>query len=95
MMAGLDGIQNKIEPGEPLEKDLYDLPPEEAKTVKNTPGSLGEVLSALEQDHDFLLRGDVFTPDVIEAWIRYKREKELAQVNLRPTPYEFFLYFDL
>jgi glutamine synthetase len=95
LMAGLDGIQNKIEPGEPLEKDLYDLPPEEAKSVKSTPGSLGEVLNALEQDHDFLLRGDVFTPDVIETWIKYKREKELAQVNLRPTPYEFFLYFDL
>jgi glutamine synthetase len=95
LMAGLDGIQNKIEPGEPLEKDLYDLPPEEAKAVKSTPGSLGEVLNALEQDHDFLLKGDVFTPDVIETWIKYKREKELAQVNLRPTPYEFFLYFDL
>ncbi len=95
LMAGLDGIQNKIEPGEPLEKDLYDLPPEEAKKVKSTPGSLGEVLNALEQDHDFLLKGDVFTPDVIETWIKYKREKELAQVNLRPTPYEFFLYFDL
>ncbi len=95
LMAGLDGIQNKTEPGEPLEKDLYDLPPEEAKTVKNTPGSLAEVLDALEQDHDFLLKGDVFTPDVIETWIKYKRQKELSQVNLRPTPYEFFLYFDL
>jgi glutamine synthetase len=95
LMAGLDGIQNKIEPGEPLEKDLYDLPPEEAKAVKSTPGSLAEVLNALEQDHDFLLKGDVFTPDVIQTWINYKREKELAQVNLRPTPYEFFLYFDL
>jgi glutamine synthetase len=95
LMAGLDGIQNKIEPGEPLEKDLYDLPPEEAKAVKSTPGSLGEVLDALEKDHAFLLKGDVFTPDVIETWIKYKREKELAQVNLRPTPYEFFLYFDL
>ena len=95
LMAGLDGIQNKIEPGEPLEKDLYDLPPEEAKSIKSTPGSLAEVLNALEEDHDFLLKGDVFTPDVIETWIKYKREKELAQVNLRPTPYEFFLYFDL
>jgi glutamine synthetase len=95
LMAGLDGIQNKIEPGEPLDKDLYDLPPEEAKAIKSTPGSLAEVLNALEQDHDFLLKGDVFTPDVIETWIKYKREKELAQVNLRPTPYEFFLYFDL
>jgi glutamine synthetase len=95
LMAGLDGIQNKIEPGEPLEKDLYDLPPEEAKSIRSTPGSLAEVLNALEEDHDFLLKGDVFTPDVIETWIKYKREKELAQVNLRPTPYEFFLYFDL
>lgn len=95
LMAGLDGIQNKIEPGEPLEKDLYDLPPEEAKAIKSTPGSLADVLDALEKDHDFLLKGDVFTPDVIEKWITYKREKELAQVNLRPTPYEFFLYFDL
>jgi glutamine synthetase len=95
LMAGLDGIQNKIEPGEPLEKDLYDLPPEEAKAIKNTPGSLAEALNALEEDHDFLLKGDVFTPDVIETWISYKRNRELAEVNLRPTPYEFFLYFDL
>ena len=94
-MAGLDGIQNKIEPGEPLDKDLYDLPPEEAKAIKSTPGSLGEALDALEQDHEFLLKGDVFTPDVIETWIKYKRERELAPVNLRPTPFEFFLYYDL
>jgi glutamine synthetase len=95
LMAGLDGIQNKIEPGEPLDKDLYDLPPEEAKAIKSTPGSLGEALDALEQDHEFLLKGDVFTPDVIETWIKYKRERELAPVNLRPTPFEFFLYYDL
>jgi glutamine synthetase len=94
-MAGLDGIQNKIEPGEPLEKDLYDLPPEEAKAIKSTPGSLAEALDALEKDHEFLLKGDVFTSDVIETWISYKRDRELAQVNLRPTPYEFYLYFDL
>ncbi len=95
LMAGLDGIQNKIEPGEPLEKDLYDLPPEEAKAIKNTPGSLAEALDALENDHEFLLKGDVFTSDVIETWIAYKRDRELSQVNLRPTPYEFYLYFDL
>ncbi|MEJ2110615.1 MAG: type I glutamate--ammonia ligase [Acidobacteriota bacterium] len=95
LMAGLDGIQNKIEPGEPLEKDLYDLPPEEAKAIKSTPGNLGAVMDALEQDHEFLLKGDVFTADTIEAWIKYKRERELAEVNLRPTPYEFFLYYDL
>jgi len=95
LMAGLDGIQNKIEPGEPLEKDLYDLPPEEAKAVKSTPRDLGAVMDALEEDHEFLLKGDVFTADTIEAWIKYKRERELDQVNLRPTPYEFFLYYDL
>ncbi|MBN2243630.1 MAG: type I glutamate--ammonia ligase [Acidobacteria bacterium] len=95
LMAGLDGIQNKIEPGEPLEKDLYDLPPEEAKAIQSTPGDLGAVMDALERDHDFLLKGDVFTADTIEAWIKYKRERELQQVNLRPTPYEFYLYYDL
>jgi glutamine synthetase len=95
LMAGLDGIKNKIDPGEPLEKDLYELEPAEAKKIKSTPGSLGEVLIALEKDHDFLLQGDVFTPDLIETWISYKREKELAPVNLRPVPYEFFLYYDL
>ena len=95
LMAGLDGIQNKIDPGEPIDKDLYDLEPEEAEQVRSTPGSLGEVLAALEDDHAWLLRGDVFTPDVIETWITYKRERELAPVNLRPVPYEFFLYYDL
>ncbi|MGD0346955.1 MAG: type I glutamate--ammonia ligase [Terracidiphilus sp.] len=95
LMAGLDGIKNKIDPGEPLEKDLYELEPAEAKKIKSTPGSLGEVLLALEKDHDFLLQGDVFTPDLIDTWIGYKREKELAPVNLRPVPYEFFLYYDL
>jgi glutamine synthetase len=95
LMAGLDGIKNKIDPGEPLEKDLYELEPAEAKKIKSTPGSLGEVLIALEKDHDFLLQGDVFTPDLIETWVSYKREKELAPVNLRPVPYEFFLYYDL
>jgi glutamine synthetase len=95
LMAGLDGIQNKIDPGEAIDKDLYELEPAEAAKVKSTPGSLGEVLDALEKDHAFLLKGDVFTKDVIETWISYKREKELAPVNLRPVPYEFFLYFDL
>jgi len=95
LMAGLDGIQNKIDPGEPLEKDLYDLEPEEAAKIKSTPGSLGEVLEALEKDHDFLLKGDVFTEDLISTWISYKRERELAPVNLRPVPYEFYLYFDI
>jgi glutamine synthetase len=95
LMAGLDGIQNKIDPGEPIDKDLYDLEPEEAERIKSTPGSLGEVLNALEDDHAWLLRGDVFTPDVIQTWISYKRERELAPINLRPVPYEFFLYYDL
>ncbi|HVS38903.1 MAG TPA: type I glutamate--ammonia ligase [Gemmataceae bacterium] len=95
LMAGLDGIRNKIDPGEPIDKDLYELEPHEAEKIKSTPGSLGEVLEALEKDHAWLLQGDVFTPDVIKTWISYKREKELAPVNLRPTPYEFFLYFDL
>ena len=95
LMAGLDGVRNKIDPGEPIDKDLYELGPEEAASVKSTPGSLGEVLDALERDHNWLLHGDVFTPDVINTWLTYKRERELAQVNLRPVPYEFFLYFDL
>jgi glutamine synthetase len=95
LMAGLDGIRNKIDPGEPIDKDLYELEPEEAKKINSTPGSLGEVLNALEEDHDWLLTGDVFTPDVIETWLSYKRERELEAVNLRPVPYEFFLYFDL
>ncbi len=95
LLAGLDGIQNRIDPGEPIDKDLYDLEPEEAAKIQSTPGSLGEVLDLLEKDHDWLLAGDVFTPDVIEAWLTYKRERELAPVNLRPVPYEFFLYYDL
>jgi glutamine synthetase len=95
LMAGLDGIKNKIDPGEPLDKDLYELGPSEAKKIKSTPGSLGEVLNALEKDHAFLLEGGVFTPDLIETWISYKRERELAPVNLRPVPYEYFLYYDL
>ena len=95
LMAGLDGVLNKIDPGDPMDKDLYDLSPEEAAAVKSTPGSLGEVLDALEDDHEYLLRGDVFTQDVIDMWISYKREKELAEVNLRPVPYEFYLYYDL
>jgi glutamine synthetase len=95
LMAGLDGIQQRINPGDPMDKDLYDLPPEEAKSVKSTPGSLKDVLDALEADHAFLLKGDVFTPDVIETWISYKREKEVDPVAMRPHPYEFFLYYDV
>lgn len=94
LMAGLDGIQNRIDPGEPMDVDLYDLPPEEAAKISQVPGSLGEVLIALEQDHDFLLKGDVFTSDLLETWITYKRDQEVDQVRLRPHPYELFLYYD-
>ncbi len=94
LMAGLDGIQNRIDPGEPQDKDLYELPAEEAKLIKQVPGSLAAVLEALEADHDFLLQGDVFTKDFLEAYIDYKREFELDPMRLRPTPYEFTMYFD-
>jgi glutamine synthetase len=95
LMAGLDGVQNKIDPGDPVDKNLYDLPPEEKAQVKSTPGSLQEVLVALEKDHDFLLKGDVFTKDVIDTWIRYKIEHEVDPIRLRPHPYEYFLYYDI
>jgi glutamine synthetase len=95
LMAGLDGIQNRIDPGNPVDKDLYELPREEAKLIKQVPGSLGDVLSALEADHDFLLKGDVFTPDLLEAYIAYKRQNELDPVRIRPVPYEFVLYYDI
>ncbi len=94
LMAGLDGIRNRIEPPAPLDKDLYELEGAEKKKIKNTPGSLGEVLDALEKDHDFLLKGDVFTSDLIETWLSYKRDKEVKPMALRPHPYEFFLYYD-
>jgi glutamine synthetase len=95
LMAGLDGVQNKIEPGEPLDKNIYDLPPEEASKVRQVPGSLEESLHALESDHAFLKRGDVFTDDVIQTWIEYKRKREIDPVRLRPHPWEFYLYFDI
>ena len=94
LMAGIDGIVNKIDPGEPLDVDLYELSPERAATVTQVPGSLDEVLDALEEDHDFLLKGDVFTQDLIDIWLHYKRTQELDEVRLRPHPYEFFLYYD-
>ncbi|MEW6756530.1 MAG: type I glutamate--ammonia ligase [Candidatus Latescibacterota bacterium] len=94
MMAGLDGIQNRIDPGEPLDKNLYDLEPQERALVPQTPGALDEVLAALEADHDFLLQGNVFSADLVEAWIDYKRENEVDAVRLRPHPYEFALYYD-
>jgi glutamine synthetase len=95
LMAVIDGIQNKINPGEPLDKDIYDLSPEELAEVPKTPGSLDEALDALERNHAFLLRGDVFTEDVISTWIKYKREKEVDAMRLRPHPYEFCLYYDI
>ena len=95
LMAGLDGVQNKITPPDPIDKDLYDLAPADAANVKSTPGSLEDVLDALEDDHDFLLKGDVFTKDVIETWIDYKRTREVDAMRLRPHPHEFALYFDI
>lgn len=95
LMAGLDGIQNKIHPGEPLDKDIYELGPEELANVPTMPGSLEEALNHLEEDHDYLLKGNVFTKDVIETWIDYKRKKEVDALRLRPHPYEFFLYYDI
>ncbi|MBK6426855.1 MAG: type I glutamate--ammonia ligase [Blastocatellia bacterium] len=94
LMAGLDGIQNRIDPGEPLDKDIYDMSPEELAHVKELPGSLERALDALEADHEFLLKGDVFTPTLIERWIAYKREKEVEPIRMRPHPLEFAMYFD-
>jgi glutamine synthetase len=95
LMAGLDGIENRIDPGDPLDKDIYGLSPEELKDVPKMPGSLEEALDELKRDHEFLLKSDVFTEDVIETWIEHKIEKELNPVRLRPTPTEFALYFDI
>ncbi|MRR57409.1 MAG: type I glutamate--ammonia ligase [Deltaproteobacteria bacterium] len=95
LMAGLDGIENKIDPGQPLDKDIYGLTPEELADIPSAPGSLEEALKALADDHDFLLKGDVFTPDVIEKWIEYKTEAEVNPVRMRPVPMEFALYFDI
>lgn len=95
LMAGLDGIANKIHPGEPLDRDIYDLTPQELAEVPSTPASLSDALDALEKDHAFLLKGDVFTEDVIDTWISYKRENEVDAIRLRPHPYEFALYYDI
>jgi glutamine synthetase len=95
LMAGLDGIKNKIEPPEPVDKDLYELPPEEARSIPQVPGSLDAVLAALQEDHDYLLEGGVFTEDLIETWISYKQANELDPIRLRPHPHEFELYFDV
>ena len=93
-MAAIDGIQNKTDPGDPMDKNIYDLPPEELANIPQTPASLTESLTALRNDHDFLLRGDVFTPDVISTWIDYKMANEVDAIRLRPHPYEFCMYYD-
>jgi glutamine synthetase len=95
LLAGIDGVQNRIDPGEPLDKDIYDMSPEELAEVRELPGSLDRSLEALEADHEFLLKGDVFTTALIERWIRYKREKEVDPMRLRPHPLEFAMYFDV
>jgi len=95
LMAGIDGIENKIDPGEPLDKNIYALSAEEKKGVASMPASLEEAISCLEEDHDFLLKGDVFTQDALDMWVEYKRESECDPVRLRPHPHEFELYFDI
>ncbi|MGH3545685.1 MAG: type I glutamate--ammonia ligase [Mycobacteriales bacterium] len=95
LLAGLDGVKNKLEPPAPVDKDLYELPPEQLTGVAQVPGSLPEVLNSLEADHEFLLAGDVFTSDLIETWIDYKRTEEVDPIRLRPTPHEFALYYDM
>lgn len=95
LMAGIDGIQNKIDPGAPLEKDIYGLSPEELKNVPSAPGSLADALTCLENDMDFLLKGEVFSRDIIETWTEYKFKHEIQPMQQRPVPYEFYLYFDM
>jgi glutamine synthetase len=95
LMAAIDGIQNKIHPGPPLDKDIYDLKPEEVQDVPKTPVSLEAALQALRDDHEYLLLGDVFTEDVIDTWIWYKTEKEVEALRQRPHPYEFAMYYDI
>jgi glutamine synthetase len=95
LMAGLDGIRSRIDPGEPIDKNLYDLPPVERAKVPSTPATLDDALSALEADHKFLLEGEVFTADVVQTYINYKRSREIDEIRLRPHPYEFLLYYDV
>jgi glutamine synthetase len=95
LMAALDGIENKIDPGDPLDKDIYGLPPEELAQIPSAPGSLDEAIKALEEDNAFLMKGDVFTKDAIDMWIEYKMENEVNPVKLRPHPHEFYLYYDI
>jgi glutamine synthetase len=95
LMAGLDGIENKMEAGEPLDRDIYSLSPEELAGVPVMPANLEEALSCLEEDHEFLLKGDVFTEDALQTWLSYKRESECKEVAARPHPHEFELYYDI
>jgi glutamine synthetase len=95
MMAAIDGIQNKIDPGDPLDKDIYKLTLDEYAKIGSAPGALDEACNELENDHEFLLKGDVFTADVIHYWIKYKRENEVDAIRTRPHPYEFCMYFDI
>jgi glutamine synthetase len=95
LMAGLDGVRNKIEPPDPVDKDIYELPREELENLPSVPASLEEALEALSEDHDYLLEGGVFTEDVLDGWITFKMDNEVSQVRLRPHPYEFHLYYDL
>jgi glutamine synthetase len=95
LMAGLDGIENQIDPGDPVDRDIYDMDPKEAEGIATVPGSLEQAIEALDRDHDYLLKGSVFTQDVIDVWIEYKREREIDALRLRPHPYEFYLYFDI
>jgi glutamine synthetase len=95
LMAGLDGIENKIHPGEPVDKNLYDLPPEELENIPTVPGSLAEAIDALEKDYEFLTKGGVMSEKLIEDYIEYKRTEEIDPIRLRPTPLEFMLYYDV
>jgi len=94
-MAAIDGIENRMDPGDPIDRDLYALSAAEYDKIRSAPGSLEEALAELENDHEFLLKGDVFTPDVVHYWIKYKRENEVEALRIRPHPYEFCMYFDI
>ncbi len=95
LMAGLDGIENNMDPGQPLDKDIYETDPEEVSRIPSMPGSLEEALDALQRDHAFLLKGDVFTEELLRTYVEYKRTKEVDAIRLRPHPYEFALYYDI
>ena len=95
LMAGLDGIENRLDPGKPTDEDLYEMPPEESAKIRTVPASFDVILDALEESHAWLFKGDVFTPDLIAAWLDHKRKREVEPVRLRPHPWEFALYFDI